>query len=150
MRIYIGSDHRGISLKKELIEYLKKQNIEVFESAILNKEDDDYPDFAFDVSKKVVKDPNSLGILICGNGIGISIAANKVKGIRCARVTSEEDVYHAKTHNGANIISFGGISFEEAKKFVNLFISTMPAEEERHLRRIKKIIAYESEVYKWT
>ncbi len=148
MKIYIGADHRGIKLEQEIITYLESQKIPIIKSSIKNEEDDDYPDFAFDVANKVAQDKDSLGILICGNGIGISIAANKVKNIRCARVTSEEDTYHAKTHNGANIISFGGISFEEAKKLINIFISTNKVSEERHLRRINKIIAYEKEVYK--
>ncbi len=143
MKIYIASDHRGVDLKKEIIAYLQSQNIEVLESSLKNNEDDDYPDFAFDIAEKVAKDNHSLGILICGNGIGISIAANKVKNIRCARVMNESDAYHAKTHNGANIIAFGSLPFSEAKKIINIFISTSPANEERHLRRINKIIAYE-------
>lgn len=147
MKIYIGADHRGIELEKELIQYLQSQKIEVIQSSILNNEEDDYTDFAFDVAKKVQQDSTSLGILICGNGIGISIAANKVKGIRCARVLNEEDAYHAKNHNGANIISFGGITIEDAKKIVNIFLSTNQANEQRHLRRIQKIIDYENGVY---
>lgn len=147
MKIFIGADHRGVALEEEIINYLNNQHIEVIKSKVINNSTDDYPDFAFDVAKNVTKDPANLGILICGNGIGISIAANKVKGIRCARVLNEEDAYHAKTHNGANIIAFGGISFDEAKKIINIFISTNPANEERHLNRIKKIIDYENGAY---
>ena len=79
---------------------------------------------------------NNLGILICGNGIGISIAANKVKGIRCARVTNVDDVFKAKTHNGANIIAFGANnSIEDAMEMVNVFVATKFPSEERHLKR---------------
>lgn len=147
MKIYIGADHQGMKLENELIQYLKEQNIEIVKSSILNNDNDDYTDFAFDIAQRVQQDSNSLGILICGNGIGISIAANKVKGIRCARVMNEEDAYHAKNHNGANIIAFGGISFEDAQKIVNIFLSTNQANEERHLRRIKKIIDFENGEY---
>ena len=84
---------------------------------------------------------------LAGNGIGISIAANKVKGIRCARVVSEEDAHHAKNHNGANVIAFGGISKEEALNIIKTFLNTKSATEERHIRRIKKIIDYENGAY---
>ena len=78
MKIYIGSDHRGLELKEEIIKYLKEEGLNVIPSSVPNSETDDYPDFAFDVAKNVLKNPDSLGIVICGNGIGISIAANKV------------------------------------------------------------------------
>lgn len=146
MKIFIGSDHRGVKLKEEIIEYLKEEGIDVVSSQLKNDELDDYPDFAFDISKQVLENKGALGILICGNGIGISIAANKVKGIRCARVTNSDDAFKAKNHNGANIIAFGGISFETAKEIVDMFITTKPASEIRHLKRIQKIIDYESGV----
>ena len=103
MSIYIASDHRGISLKNYLIAKLEKNN-NVIKSDLVNYDTDDYPDFAFDVCNHMSKEEDT-AILICGNGIGISIAANKVKGIRCARVVSTDDSYAAKTHNHANAIS---------------------------------------------
>lgn len=146
MKIIIGCDHRGIKLKNQIVNNLKEDGFEVVESSVKNTENDDYPDFAFDVAKKV-KDGN-LGILICGNGIGISIAANKVKGIRCARVVDVDDVFKAKTHNGANIIAFGtNNTIEKAMEMVNLFIATKFPTEERHLKRIEKIIKYENGEY---
>lgn len=145
MKIFIGADHRGVELKEQLAIYLKEEGFDIELSKLINNETDDYPDFAFDIAKKVIKNENSLGILICGNGIGIGIAANKVKGIRCARVINSDDAYKAKNHNGVNMISFGGISFEEAKNIVDIFISTKTAFEERHLKRIQKIIDYENE-----
>lgn len=147
MKLFIGADHRGKELENYLFQSLKEAGIDVEMSSIKNNEEDDYPDFAFDVCKNILKEEGNLGILICGNGIGISIAANKVKGIRCARVVSEEDAHHAKNHNGANVIAFGGISKEEALNIIKIFLNTKPATEERHIRRIKKIIDYENGAY---
>lgn len=145
MKIFIGSDHRGLELRKKIIKNLKEEGFEIEESIIPNNDMDDYPDFAFDIGEKVATTKNSLGIVLCGNGIGISIAANKVKGIRCARVTNEDDAFKAKNHNGANMIAFAGtLSIEEAMKIVNIFLATKPASEERHLKRIEKIIKYEA------
>ena len=146
MRIIIGSDHRGVELKNQIIANLKNDGFEVVESSVKNNENDDYPDFAFDVANKVKND--DLGILICGNGIGISIAANKVKGIRCARVVDVDDVFKAKTHNGANIIAFGANNdIDKVMEMVNVFIVTKYPTEERHLKRIEKIIKYENGEY---
>lgn len=147
MRIVIGSDHRGVSLRKEIINNLVQDGFEVVETTIPNSEADDYPDFAFDVCKNMNED--DLGILICGNGIGISIAANKVKGIRCARVVNADDAFKAKTHNGANVIALGadGNDIKNAMDIINTFISTKCASEQRHLNRINKIIKYENGEY---
>lgn len=147
MKIFIGSDHRGVELKEIIIKYLQEEGLEIESTTLCNNETDDYPDFAFEIANKVVNTTNSLGILICGNGIGISIAANKVKGIRCARVVNSDDAFKAKNHNGANIIAFGGLKLEDAKEIVDMFIATKPASEERHLKRIQKIIDYESGEY---
>lgn len=147
MKIIIGSDHRGVALKNMLIDYLKSQEIEVLTTDLENHDTDDYPDFAFEVANKVLTIENSLGIVICGNGIGISIAANKVKGIRCARVVNSDDAFKAKNHNGVNMIAFGGLDEEEAKQIVDMFITTKPAGEERHLKRIQKMIDYENGEY---
>ena len=146
MKIFIGCDHRGVQLREEIVNNLKNDGFEVAVSKVENHESDDYPDFAFDVAKSVGE--NDLGILICGNGIGISIAANKVKGIRCARVTNVDDVFKAKTHNAANIIAFGAThSIEEAMEMVNVFVETKYPSEERHLKRVEKIIKYENGEY---
>lgn len=146
MRIIIGCDHRGVELKNQIKANLKNDGFEVVESSVKNNENDDYPDFAFDVANKVKND--DLGILICGNGIGISIAANKVKGIRCARVVDVDDVFKAKTHNGANIIAFGANNdIDKVMEMVNVFIATKYPTEERHLKRIEKIIKYENGEY---
>ena len=146
MKIYIATDHRGVDVEKELIEYLKTMNVEVESSKLEHYDTDDYPDFAFDICKKVVSDNDSLGILLCGTGIGMSIAANKVKGIRAARCTSVNDAYYSKFHNAANVLCLGmNTPIDEMKEIIDTFINTKSANEEKHLRRINKIINYESE-----
>lgn len=144
MKIFMGADHQGVEIRNVLKEYLKAKGLEVEISNIPNHPLDDYPDFAFDVCKKVLDNVNALGILICGNGIGISIAANKVKGIRCARVLNSDDAFKARNHNGANVIALGGLSDETAKEIVDMFVTTKNPSEERHLKRINKISFYES------
>ena len=146
MSIYIASDHRGISLKNYLITKLEKNN-NVIKSDLVNYDTDDYPDFAFDVCNHMSKEED-IAILICGNGIGISIAANKVKGIRCARVVCTDDSYAAKTHNHANAISLAAdLEPTQALEIVNTFLQATPSMEDRHVRRVNKIISYENGEY---
>ena len=155
MELYIGSDHRGQELRDYIYDELKKEGYQILKTTIPTTPDDDYPDFAFDVCTSVTKNKANLGILICGNGIGISIAANKVRGVRAAvcsepttaRLVSEEDAHHAKNHNGANVVAFGGLSKAEALKIVKKFIETPMPTEERHIRRIEKILKYEEGTY---
>ncbi len=146
MSIYIASDHRGIKLKEFLINKLK-ENHNIIVSQIPNQEEDDYPDFAFDVCLNMSKE-NDFAILICGNGIGISIAANKVKGIRCARVVSKDDAIASRAHNHANSISIPAtIDEEEAYEICMAFINTIPSNEDRHVRRVNKIKLFENGEY---
>ena len=147
MKIFIGADHRGANLAHQIYEQLKQENKDIEYNSIPTTPTDDYPDFAFDVCQNVQKSPENLGILLCGNGIGVSIAANKVKGIRCARVINEEDAHHAKNHNGANVIALGSLPIDKAMTIVHTFIDTPYPTEERHLNRIKKIIKYEQGEY---
>lgn len=147
MKLYIGADHKGEELSKRIYESLKKDGYEIYESTIAHHDQDDYPDFAYDVAMHVLEDKNNLGIILCGNGIGVSIASNKVKGIYCARVTTQEDAHHAKVHNGCNMIALGGIPFEDAIEIVKTFIQTESPNEERHLRRIQKVMEIEAGAY---
>lgn len=148
MKVFIAADHLGVDVKNKLIDYLKSNEIEVLEIGIDNYELDDYPDFAFKLGSLVNENPKSLGILLCGNGIGMSIAANKVKGIRCARVIDTDDAFKAKNHNSANVIAIGAnIDFEKIKEIVDTFISTKSASLDRYLNRIQKIINYENGEY---
>jgi ribose 5-phosphate isomerase B len=146
MSIYIASDHRGVELKNYLVKELaKKEN--VVKSDIENSPEDDYPDFAFDVGNKMSL-VNDLGILICGNGIGISIAANKVKGMRCGRVLSVTDAIAAKEHNHANAISLpADMDKSLALDIVLNFIKAKESNEDRHVRRVNKITSYENGDY---
>lgn len=145
MKIFIAADHKGVELKNEVIKYLLNNGIDIEEIGLQNYELDDYPDFAFAVCDKVVKDPDSLGILICGNGIGMSIAANKVKGIRAARAVTIDDAFKAKNHNGANVLALSSeVDIATTKEIIDTFLITKSATDERFKRRIDKISKYES------
>lgn len=147
MKIFIASDHKGIKERDELYNYLKGNELDVEKSKIINNDTDDYPDFAFDVCKNVLES-SGLGILVCGTGIGMSIAANKVKGIRCARCLSVDDASLSKNHNGANVIALDAkTDINVLKQMVDAFITTKSATEERHLRRINKVIKIENGEY---
>lgn len=146
MKIYIACDHRGVDLKKYLIENLQN-TYEIISSTLSNSSEDDYPDFAFDICTKMDKNAD-LGILICGTGIGISIAANKVKGIRCARVNNLEDAKSARIHNHANVIAIpASLDNVSALEIIETFLETAASNEERHVRRVNKIIGYEQGTY---
>jgi ribose 5-phosphate isomerase B len=147
IKIYIGGDHQGNKIIPSILEYAKEKGYDFCESSLPHNETDDYPDFAYDVCKKVLKE-NTLGILVCGSGIGISIAANKIKGIRCARVFDKNDAYTCKNHNGANVIAFSAnLDINTIKEIIDTFISTPKPTEERHLRRIEKINQIEAGTY---
>ncbi len=146
MKIYIGCDHRGLALKKELIAYLKEENREVLDIGLENSEADDYPMFAFKLGE-LVRDNKALGILICGSGVGMSIAANKVKGIRCVRAVSIDDAFKGKNHNGANVIAIGSevtTDINIVKEMVDTFIDTNMPIKEAYQKRVKMIEDYEA------
>ena len=145
MKLYIASDHQGHKLQESIIKSLPEY--EFITSTVVESPTDDYPLFAFDVCNKMNKDED-FATLICGNGIGISIAANKVKGVRCARVTTEEDVSLAKQHNHANAISFGAnTSLDDAITYIKILLNTKVDNAERHARRVNEIINYENGAY---
>lgn len=146
MKIAIASDHRGVDYKLEIIKYLEKKEYEIIDCSPKNTPIDDYPDFAFEVCKKVVNKEAEIGILVCRTGIGMSIAANKVKGIRCAKINSEEDAILSRNDNGANVMTFNFTEdIENIKKFIDAFIEADSINDERHQRRVNKIIKYEEE-----
>lgn len=147
IKIFLGFDHQGVKCKEDIINYLNEFGYEVLTPDISNNDQDDYPDFAKWVCEKVLNE-HSLGILVCGSGIGMSIAANKIHGIRCARVVDGNDAFTAKNHNGANVIAFSAnIKPEEIHNILDNFIATKEPSEERHLRRIEKINKIERENY---
>lgn len=140
MKVAIATDHNGVEEKKELIALLHNKNIQVIDCSTDNTPIDDYPDYALKVSHCVTKGEALLGVLLCGTGIGMSIAANKIKGIRCAKVSSIEDAHLSREHNNANIVALSYKEpIEELKKMVLEFIETPFSEDERHVRRIDKI-----------
>lgn len=140
MRLAIASDHNGVEKKQELIKELQQLGYEMTDCSPVNEPTDDYPDFAKKVCDAVISDQVDFGILICGTGIGMSIAANKIKGIRCARVVSENDAFLARNDNFANVIA---LSFREDTlkllELIKTFVNTPNSSEERHARRVEKI-----------
>ncbi len=142
MKVYIAADHQGVKMKDMLTEFLESKQIDVRGVDIENSPTDDYPDFAFKVGENVVKE-NALGILICGNGIGMSIAANKVKGVRAARVLDEDDAFKCKNHNGANVISLSSkIDDEKTQKIVETFLFTNFPAVPKYIARVEKMDKY--------
>ena len=148
MKLAIATDHAGREMKMKVIEFLIQNQFEVLDLSKVNTPTDDYHDFAFKVGKAVVNNDAQFGILICNTGIGVSIAANKVKGIRAAHV---ENVYEAKMtrlDNNANILAFSSrLDFEDIKEIIKTFINTEFSNEERHIRRVDKIIKFENGEY---
>lgn len=148
MKIAIATDHNGVEEKKVIIESLQNQGIEIIDCSIDNNPIDDYPDFAINLCHEVVKKNADLGILMCGTGIGMSIAANKVRGIRCAKVSNEDEARLAKEHNNANVMA---LSYKEdvntLLNWIEIFIKTPFGNDERHVRRINKITSYEEGNY---
>jgi sugar-phosphate isomerase, RpiB/LacA/LacB family len=141
MRIGIASDHRGYKLKEQLKHML---DYEFIDYGTYSEESCDYPDFAFKLGEAVRDNKVDFGVAICGSGIGISIACNKVKGIRCAKVDNEEDAIYTREDNDANIVAFTSEkTLEEAELIVNNFINTNFSNLEKHQRRIDKIKDYE-------
>lgn len=144
MKIAIASDHRGVEYKKQIINYLESKGYQVLDCSPENTPTDDYPDYAFKVCEKVVSKEADNGILFCRTGIGMSIAANKVKGIRCAKVDSVEDAILCRNDNGANVMTFNYTKdIDEIKKMIDAFLSAEVLNDERHIRRVKKIMDYE-------
>ncbi|OHD15299.1 MAG: ribose 5-phosphate isomerase B [Spirochaetes bacterium GWD1_27_9] len=139
--IFIGSDHGGLELKNEVLQYIKNElKEEIIDKGCYSKDSVDYPDIAKDVCSDVLKN-NAIGILICGTGIGISIAANKIDGIRCALCSEEYSASMAKRHNNANVLALGGrtIGAELAKSIVKSFLQSQ-FEGGRHEKRVNKIM----------
>lgn len=147
MKIAIGTDHGGFNLKPVLKEYLDKKGIEYKDFGCYGPESVDYNEYALAVSKAVASGEYDLGILICGTGIGMSIVANKVKGIRCGHCHDVFSARMTRLHNDANVLAFGervigpGLMID----IVEAFISTPFSKDERHERRVNKIKALEDE-----
>lgn len=145
MKIGIACDHRGVLTKQKIISYLESIGYEVVDYGTNSNESVHYPEFAFKVGEDVVKEKIKYGILLCGTGIGMSIACNKVKGVRCAKVDSKRDAYYARNDNNANVVAFcSGLPFTDIKKILNTFLETEFSKEERHGLRVKMIDEYKN------
>ena len=138
--IAIGCDHGGYGLKLEIIKYLEKNGVQ-YKDFGCDGEAIDYPIIAKKVGQSILDGESEKGILICGTGIGISIAANKMKGIRCALCSDCFSAEATRLHNDTNIIALGGrvVGPELAVKMVDIFLNTPFSEDERHIRRIGMI-----------
>lgn len=145
MRIAIGSDHAGFNLKQEVLNFLQELGHQVYDAGTYSTESADYPDFAESVGQMVAKGEADFGILICGTGVGMSIAANKVKGIRAAACYDPFTARMAREHNDANVLCLGAwvIGKGIALEIVRTFLNTEFSGAERHRRRISKIMALE-------
>lgn len=149
MKIAVGCDHGGIVLKPVVEEVLKKNNIEMVDFGCYDENSVDYPDYALKVAEAVSHGEADKGIILCGTGIGISIAANKVKGIRAAVCHDLFTAQMCAQHNNANILSMGGrvVSKELAAQMVQIWLDT-PFEGGRHCKRVDKITAIENKYFK--
>ncbi len=146
MKIGIGADHRGYKLKNKLVKYLQKKKIEFVDYGTFSEDNRDYNDYAYPVCKAVLDNEVDKGILICGTGIGMSIAANKMRGIMCAKVDNYSEAKLATEHNHANVIAFSAKkSCLEMKDIVDAFLKSTPNNDEKYLRRIDKIFDLEKQ-----
>ena len=143
--IAIGCDHGGIIIKNAVIDYMKENGIEYTDFGCYTEESVDYPIYAYKVARAVADGQAELGIICCGTGIGVSMAANKVKGIRAAVCTDEFCAEMTRRHNNANIMCMGGrvISEEKAVKLASIFLNT-PFDGGRHENRVNMITAIEN------
>lgn len=148
--IAIGCDHGGYDLKEAVINYLKENNFEYMDFGCYGKESCDYPAFGQAVAKAVAAGECDKGIVICTTGIGISIAANKVKGVRCAVCSDTLSAKMTREHNNANVLALGGgiVGTNLALSIVDTFLHTQFPGEEKHCRRVAAIQAIEEETMK--
>lgn len=150
MKIALGSDHGGYQLKENLKKYLKELNVEYKDFGCNSEKSVDYPDIGFKIAIEVKNRNYDKGILICGTGIGMSIVANKIKGIRASLCHDVFSARYAREHNDANILTLGGrvIDLGLAKEIVKVWLNTDFSGEERHLKRLNKIRQEEDKIYK--
>lgn len=139
-RIAIGSDHTGLAMKSAIVEHLRKQGLKVEDFGTNTTDAVDYPDIAGRVAKAVARNEADAGIVIDGAGIGSTMAANKVRGVRAAMCVNQTIARYAREHNGAHVAALGStlISIDEARAIVDVFLTT-PTQEPRYLRRLLKL-----------
>jgi len=146
MRIGITNDHRGYKKKQYLTDFLKNIGYTVIDYGAVSEESVDFPDYAKMLGKAIQEDDIDLGIAICGTGIGMSIASNKVKGIRCAKIDNEIDAKYSKNHNNANVLAFSSSKTkEELTNYIDIFLNEQINDEEKYKYRNDLIKRYEDE-----
>lgn len=145
MKVIIASDHAGFRLKEKIKKYLKRKKIEFEDFGTDSLQSVDYPDYAIKVAKAVARNKDHRGLLICGTGTGMTIAANKVKGIRAVAAYDAYSAKMSRIDNDANVLGLRGrfFPFEKIKRIISVWLDTPFSGEKRHKRRIKKIAAYE-------
>ncbi len=140
MKVGICSDHRGIYLKKSLVEYLEHSGYDVVDYGTDSAESVDFPEFAFKLGEGIKKKRVNYGIAICGTGIGMSIALNKIKGIYCAKINSINEAVLCRSHNDANVIAMSAdLDVDMVKSMVDKFLTTSHSDDEKYHRRNKMI-----------
>lgn len=145
MKIGIANDHGGVEVKRELVKYLVLQGYHVTNYGTDTEDPVDYPIYAFKIGEAIKNSEINIGILICKSGIGMSIAANKIKGVRCAKIETKEDAVVTREHNHSNVIALSAKTpVEELKEIVRCFIETEYSNDERHVRRVQMIDTYDN------
>lgn len=142
MRVVVGADHAGFPLKQELVTHLEAAGHVVLDVGTDGTDPVDYPDFAAAVARAVVSGEGARGIVVCGSGAGASIAANKITGIRCAVVHDHYTAHQAVEHDDMNVLALGArvIGAATATDIVDAFLTAQFSGEERHLRRLRKVV----------
>jgi len=143
MKVGIANDHHGVEIKQELTKYLESLGYNVINYGTDGSEMVDYPDYAFKVGKEAANNNIDFGILLCNTGIGMSIACNKVKGARCAKVSNEYEAEMTRRDNNANVIALScRLEMDELKKIISKFLTSEYADIDRYKRRVDKINNY--------
>ncbi len=146
MKIALASDHRGYKLKEKIKQYLIKNKIEVLDCGTTSNESVDFPIYAHKLGESLQKNQADLGIAICGTGIGMSIALNKMKNITCAKVSNPKEAMFSRLHNNANVLALSeDISWFKTKQIITIFLTTELSPEEKYTRRIKEIEEYQND-----
>ncbi len=145
-RLVIGADHAGYKLKQDMVEHLKKKGYDVLDVGTFDETSVDYPDYAVKVGRRVAEGEFSKGVLVCGSGAGVSIAANKIQGIRAAAANDIESAKLIRAHNDANVLTIGSrlVDPRMALRILDTWLET-EFEGGRHLRRVEKITKIEKE-----
>lgn len=148
MTIYIGADHRGYAMKEGIVGWLREQGHDVHDiGAQEYSEVDDYPAYAAEVGTAVAKDATARGIVLCGSGVGVAIAANKIKGVRAALIHTPDIAKAARTDDDVNVLALGAdyISLEDARDVITVFLETPFSSEERYIHRLEEITEMEGQ-----